>query len=131
MQLNEVYIDQADEFGMPPLADEATTGVPEVRRRAGQPGDTGSVGAATAARGAESMYSRSDYSEVRIRQSLAAAIASAAQRTGRGSPPRRNPPRARREPLFVHVRTKGDDARRMSRRLQLLDERLRRSATAC
>ena len=30
VQTNEVYVDQADEFGMPPLADEATTGVPEV-----------------------------------------------------------------------------------------------------
>jgi hypothetical protein len=30
VQLNEVYVDPADEFGLPPLADEATSGVPEV-----------------------------------------------------------------------------------------------------
>jgi hypothetical protein len=42
VQLNEVYIDPADEFGLPPLADEATTGVPEVAPSApAQPGDTG------------------------------------------------------------------------------------------
>ena len=41
VQLNEVYIDPADEYGMPPLADEATTGVPEVAPAApAQPGDT-------------------------------------------------------------------------------------------
>ncbi|MEX0613948.1 MAG: hypothetical protein WD738_08020 [Pirellulales bacterium] len=41
VQLNEVYVDQADEYGMPPLADEATTGVPEVAPGApAQPGDT-------------------------------------------------------------------------------------------
>jgi hypothetical protein len=41
VQLNEVYIDQADEYGMPPLADEATTGVPEVVPAApAQAGDT-------------------------------------------------------------------------------------------
>jgi hypothetical protein len=42
VQLNEVYVDQADEYGMPPLADEATTGVPEVAPGApAQPGDAG------------------------------------------------------------------------------------------
>jgi hypothetical protein len=42
VQLNEVYIDQADEYGMPPLADEATTGVPEVApSEPARPGDTG------------------------------------------------------------------------------------------
>jgi hypothetical protein len=30
VQLNEVYVDPADEYGLPPLADEATSGVPEV-----------------------------------------------------------------------------------------------------
>jgi hypothetical protein len=41
VQLNEVYIDPADEYGMPPLADEATTGVPEVApNEPAQPGDT-------------------------------------------------------------------------------------------
>ncbi len=30
VQLNEVYVDPADEYGMPPLADEATSGIPEV-----------------------------------------------------------------------------------------------------
>jgi hypothetical protein len=41
VQLNEVYIDPADEYGMPPLADEATTGVPEVAPGApALPGDT-------------------------------------------------------------------------------------------
>jgi hypothetical protein len=41
VQLNEVYVDPADEYGMPPLADEATTGVPEVAPAApAQPGDT-------------------------------------------------------------------------------------------
>jgi hypothetical protein len=30
VQLNEVYVDPTDEYGLPPLADEATGGVPEV-----------------------------------------------------------------------------------------------------
>jgi hypothetical protein len=30
VQLNEVYVDPADEYGLPPLVDEATGGVPEV-----------------------------------------------------------------------------------------------------
>jgi hypothetical protein len=30
VQLHEVYVDPADEYGLPPLADEATGGVPEV-----------------------------------------------------------------------------------------------------
>jgi hypothetical protein len=42
VQLNEVYIDPADEYGMPPLADEATTGVAEVV--SGQPAQPGNVG---------------------------------------------------------------------------------------
>jgi hypothetical protein len=42
VQLNEVYIDPADEYGMPPLADEATTGVAEVVP--GQPAQPGDVG---------------------------------------------------------------------------------------
>jgi hypothetical protein len=42
VQLSEVYIDQADDFGLPPLADEATTAVPEtVPNAPAQPGDTG------------------------------------------------------------------------------------------
>lgn len=42
VQLNEVYIDPADEYGMPPLADEATSGVPEVAPgQPAPPGDTG------------------------------------------------------------------------------------------
>jgi hypothetical protein len=42
VQLNDVYIDPADEFGLPPLADEATGGVPEVVPNApAQPGDVG------------------------------------------------------------------------------------------
>jgi hypothetical protein len=42
VQLNDVYIDPADEFGLPPLADEATGGVPDVAPGApAQPGDTG------------------------------------------------------------------------------------------
>jgi hypothetical protein len=41
VQLNEVYVDPADEFGLPPLADEATSGVPEVAPgRPAPPGDT-------------------------------------------------------------------------------------------
>jgi hypothetical protein len=41
VQLNDVYIDPADEFGLPPLSDEATGGVPEVAPNApAQPGDT-------------------------------------------------------------------------------------------
>jgi hypothetical protein len=42
VQLNEVYIDQSDEYGMPPLSEDMATGVPEVA--SGQPalpGDTG------------------------------------------------------------------------------------------
>jgi hypothetical protein len=42
VQLNEVYIDPADEYGMPPLADEATSGVPEIAPgQPAPPGDTG------------------------------------------------------------------------------------------
>ncbi|MCI0334300.1 MAG: hypothetical protein L0228_13860 [Planctomycetes bacterium] len=42
VQLNEVYVDPADEYGMPPLADEATSGVPEVSPGApALPGNTG------------------------------------------------------------------------------------------
>jgi hypothetical protein len=41
VQLSEVYIDQADEYGLPPLADEATAAVPEIAPGApAQPGDT-------------------------------------------------------------------------------------------
>lgn len=40
VQMNEVYIDQAEEFGMPPLVEDAATGVPEVAPRApAVPGD--------------------------------------------------------------------------------------------
>jgi hypothetical protein len=45
VQLNEVYIDPADEYGMPPLADEATTNVGEIA--AGEPARPGDTGAAT------------------------------------------------------------------------------------
>jgi hypothetical protein len=42
VQLGEVYIDPSDEYGLPPLADEATTAVPEIAPGApAQPGDTG------------------------------------------------------------------------------------------
>jgi hypothetical protein len=42
VQLNEVYLDPADEYGLPPLADEATSGVPEVVPGAPAPaGNTG------------------------------------------------------------------------------------------
>ncbi len=42
VQLNEVYVDPADEYGIPPLADEATSGVPEVPLGAPAiPGNTG------------------------------------------------------------------------------------------
>jgi hypothetical protein len=41
VQLNEVYVDPADEYGLPPLADEATSGVPEVIP--GQPAPPGST----------------------------------------------------------------------------------------
>jgi hypothetical protein len=30
VQMNEVYIDQSDEYGMPPLAEDISTGVPDV-----------------------------------------------------------------------------------------------------
>jgi hypothetical protein len=44
VQLNDVYIDPADEFGLPPLADEAAGGVPEVAPGVpAQPGDAGPV----------------------------------------------------------------------------------------
>ena len=39
--MNEVYIDQEDEYGMPPLVDDPATGVPEVAPDApALPGDT-------------------------------------------------------------------------------------------
>jgi hypothetical protein len=42
VQLNDVYIDPADEFGLPPLADEAAGGVPEVMPGVpAQPADPG------------------------------------------------------------------------------------------
>jgi hypothetical protein len=42
VQLNEVYVDPADEYGIPPLADEATGGVPEIAPgQPAPPGDTG------------------------------------------------------------------------------------------
>jgi hypothetical protein len=42
VQLNEVYVDPADEYGLPPLADEATSGVPEVAQNApATPGHSG------------------------------------------------------------------------------------------
>jgi hypothetical protein len=41
VQTGEVFVDQAEEYGMPPLADDAATGVPEVAPRApAVPGDT-------------------------------------------------------------------------------------------
>jgi hypothetical protein len=41
VQLNEVYVDPADEYGLPPLVDEATGGVPEVvPSQPAPPGDT-------------------------------------------------------------------------------------------
>jgi hypothetical protein len=41
VQMNEVYVDQDDEHGLPPLAEDATTGVPAVDPRgAAVPGDT-------------------------------------------------------------------------------------------
>jgi len=44
VQLNEVYLDPADEYGMPPLADEATTSVAEVAAgEPARPGDTGAM----------------------------------------------------------------------------------------
>jgi hypothetical protein len=44
VQLNEVYVDPADEYGMPPLADEATSGVPEVMPSyPAPPGNIGSI----------------------------------------------------------------------------------------
>lgn len=40
VQLNEVFVEQADEYGLPPLADDPATGVPEVARGAAAvPGD--------------------------------------------------------------------------------------------
>ena len=42
VQTGEVYVDQAEEYGMPPLTDDAATGVPEVApREPALPGDTG------------------------------------------------------------------------------------------
>jgi hypothetical protein len=44
VQLNEVYVDPADEYGMPPLADEATSGVPEVvPDQPAPPGNTNAI----------------------------------------------------------------------------------------
>jgi hypothetical protein len=41
VQISEVFVDQADEYGMPPLSGDAATGVPEVAPRApAVPGDT-------------------------------------------------------------------------------------------
>jgi len=42
VQLTEVYVDPADEYGLPPLADEATSGVPEVMPHA--PATPGNLG---------------------------------------------------------------------------------------
>lgn len=44
VQLNEVYVDPADEYGLPPLADEATSGVPEVvPNQPAPPGSTNAI----------------------------------------------------------------------------------------
>jgi hypothetical protein len=44
VQLTEVYVDPADEYGLPPLADEATGGVPEVvPSRPATPGHTNTI----------------------------------------------------------------------------------------
>lgn len=41
VQMNEVYIDQAEEYGLPPLTEDPATGVPEVAPRGpALPGDT-------------------------------------------------------------------------------------------
>jgi hypothetical protein len=41
-ELDEVFVEQEEEFGMPPLEDDAATGVPEISPSgAAQPGDTG------------------------------------------------------------------------------------------
>jgi len=41
VQVGEVYVDQSEEYGMPPLADDAPTGVPDVApREPAMPGDT-------------------------------------------------------------------------------------------
>jgi len=40
VQTGEVYVDQAEEYGMPPLSDDAATGVPEIApREPALPGD--------------------------------------------------------------------------------------------
>lgn len=41
VQMNEVYIDEAEEYGMPPLADDPATGLPDVSSQVALPGDTG------------------------------------------------------------------------------------------
>jgi hypothetical protein len=42
VQMTEVFVEQADDFGMPPLAADAATGVPEVApREPAMPGDNG------------------------------------------------------------------------------------------
>jgi hypothetical protein len=41
VQTGEVYVDQAEEYGMPPMADDAATGVPDIApREPALPGDT-------------------------------------------------------------------------------------------
>lgn len=42
VQTGEVFVDQTEEYGMPPLAEDAATGVPEIApREPAMPGDTG------------------------------------------------------------------------------------------
>jgi hypothetical protein len=42
VQTSEVFVDQAEEYGMPPLSEDGTTGVPEVAPGSpAAPGDTG------------------------------------------------------------------------------------------
>ena len=42
VQMGEVFVDQAEEYGMPPLTDDGATGVPEIApREAARPGDGG------------------------------------------------------------------------------------------
>jgi hypothetical protein len=42
VQTGEVFVDQAEEYGMPPLTEDAATGVPEIApREPALPGDTG------------------------------------------------------------------------------------------
>ena len=94
VQTGEVYVDQAEEYGMPPLTEDAATGVP--RNCAARAGAAGRYAAA----GHRKFARLSFQNRFELRKELAAAHDEIAAGLARGC-----------KPLFVNMRTKSDHAR--------------------